>query len=125
MAVDARDLCRLIEAAERVIKLGKTLVDAGVMVKLIEQHERDVEEEGRRVKAVVTLVDALLDRMPIPPLDQSAWRALMISTAFADLYDAPVEIREPPPLGRAIEPGNGAVETPEPTARHYPAGGPM
>jgi len=50
-------LARLVESAERVIKLGKTIIDAGVAVKMVEQKQGDVERE--MAYAIMVGIEAL------------------------------------------------------------------
>ena len=50
-------LARLVESAERVIKLGKTIIDAGVAVKMVEQKQRDVERD--MTYAIMVGIEAL------------------------------------------------------------------
>ena len=50
-------LARLVESAERVIKLGKAIIDAGVAVKMVEQKQRDVERE--MTYAIMVGIEAL------------------------------------------------------------------
>jgi hypothetical protein len=56
----AQDLGRLLEASERVMKLGKTIVDAGVLTTMVEIEKQKQREYGRRLGTIlVETIDAL------------------------------------------------------------------
>jgi hypothetical protein len=57
---NAQDLARLLEASERVMKLGKTIVDAGVLTKMVELSQQSRDEYLRQlIDAMVQAADAL------------------------------------------------------------------
>jgi hypothetical protein len=62
---NAQDLARLLEASERVMKLGKTIVDAGVLKQMVELSQQ------QQRKYLVELVDMLvkvIDQLELSPV---------------------------------------------------------
>jgi hypothetical protein len=101
---NAEDLGRLLEAAERVMKLGKTFVDTGLVAKLTEQASRDMELEGKiMVEVVSNVVDSLVNLLPISLNDRAAWRTYALGTAMAALVNKPEHAPPPPPPLRMID----------------------
>jgi len=88
--VDANDMTRFIESLERAAKLAKTVIDAGVAVKMVEARTRDLEAEGQIVvDAMVAVLDPLIDRLDVAPTMREAWRHWALQSVVAQLHGVP------------------------------------
>ena len=103
---DAAAELRLVESPERVMKLGKTMVELGLLNKIVEQRERDVALEARYVVSAVSgVLDALPEQLPIAPGDaekRAAWRSWAYTTALSGIVPN-VEAPPRPALAPARE----------------------
>jgi hypothetical protein len=102
--VTANDMSRFIEALERAAKLAKTVIDAGVAVKMVEARERDLDAEGQIVvDALLAVLDPLIDRLEVAPVSRAAWRTWALQTVVAKLHGVPGPAQ---PIQQAIESGD-------------------
>jgi hypothetical protein len=107
--VTVEDMNRFVEAITRAAKLANVAMGAGLMERVVQQRERELELEAQVAGgALMAGLAAILDALVVDVYQREALRQRALTVMHATLLGAP-----PPDVPLAIEPASPPPVDPE------------